>query len=98
MTDEQFETTGAGGQPAATEPLVADSPRREPSAAAPLRRPARIGTMVWGFLVTAFAVVVALASDLVDIEDPTAWLIGGLVVGGAALIAAGVAASLRRTG
>jgi hypothetical protein len=60
------------------------------------RQPARLGTIVWGFLVVAFAAVVALTTDLLRIEDPTAWLIGGLVVGGAALVVAGIAASLRR--
>jgi len=60
------------------------------------RNPARIGTIIWGFLVTAVAAMVALTTDLVQIEDPTAWLIGGLVVGGAALVVAGIAAALRR--
>lgn len=104
MNEEQFETAGPTAPIPAAEPgapsphpggteTAATAARREET---PIRRPARLGTIVWGLLVTAFAVVAALTTDLVPIEDPTAWLIGGLVVGGAALLVAGIAASLRR--
>ena len=94
MSDERLANGGTAAQPVPGDP--GDRRDQQRQATRHHRRPARFGTIVWGFLVTAFAVVVALTTDLLQIEDPTAWLIGGLVVGGAALTAAGIAASLRR--
>lgn len=105
LTDRLFAADPASGpterlnqqQPQAAQPTEPHAtPDPQTPTAPPRRQPARLGTIVWGFLVVAFAAVVALTTDLLTIADPTAWLIGGLVVGGAALVLAGIAASLRR--
>lgn len=88
-TDATGASTASTAAPAEAQAPVVDTAERR-------RHSARIGTIIWGFLVAAVAAVVALTTNLVQIEDPTAWLIGGLVVGGAALVVAGIAAAVRR--
>jgi hypothetical protein len=63
----------------------------------PARAAPRVGTILWGALVLAAAVLLILVSPTGLTTSPGQLLTGALLVTGAALITAGLLAASRRT-
>lgn len=60
------------------------------------RRPL-FGTVVWGVILLAVAVIFAVPILYGPIENPALWIIWGIALLGFLLLGAGLAAALRRT-
>jgi hypothetical protein len=90
----------------ATDVLFGEPSRQEPSPAQPWTTPAagseperlrpRFGTIFWGVILLVFAAFMVTNAIVPFVLDPSTWIIGALVAGGVVLVAAGIAAAVRR--
>jgi hypothetical protein len=110
MTDNTHDTTPLppnGRDADATETLFGDGARQDrpdvewPGVAAEAPQPDRLrprfGTILWGVILLVFAAFVVTNALVPLALDPGTWIIGALVAGGVVLVAAGIAAAVRRT-
>ncbi|MDJ0350903.1 hypothetical protein [Cryobacterium sp. PH29-G1] len=67
-----------------------------PATTAVRRLRPRLGTILWGILLLAFAAYMVIVTLLPVPPDPTLWLLGGVIVVGLGLVVAGIAAAARR--
>jgi hypothetical protein len=79
------------------------SPERRPAAKAPLGgrdepagAPARVGTIVWGLVVLALAVLIVISQLGIVVLDGTYVLIGLMIGAGAALVIGGLLSARKR--
>ncbi|PJJ55769.1 hypothetical protein [Compostimonas suwonensis] len=76
-----------GTAPTGTASVTAPQPRRYP---------ARIGTIIWGMLLLAFAAYMIITTVVPPVADPVTLITGALIAGGLALVIVGIAAASRR--
>jgi len=89
-TDVLFgDTSRPEPAPSWTGPTVGSLPERE-------RLRPRFGTLLWGVILLVFAGFMVTNAIVPFVVDPSAWIIAGLVAGGVVLVAAGIAAAIRR--